>query len=134
MSHRFATRKYNVKTENMENIEISMDRLTFGGKLIVDCFIRVVFVFDESDKLLYFLFGTIFVLVCGGVGDFFDVEGEHNSNSRRGVPFFAAFVFMAEDPFEPDLRAGDDNFSGVTSFESVFIGYLIKIVGLFLSM
>lgn len=113
-----------------------MYRFTFGGKLIVDCFIRVMFVFDESDKLLNFLFDTIFVFICGGVGFFFDVEGELITNRRRGVPFFAslAFFFMADDPFEPDSRAGDAIFSGVINFESVFMGYLLKIVGLFSSM
>lgn len=85
----------------MENRDI----FTFGGKLMVDCFIRVVFVLDESDKLLNFLFGIIFVFICGDVGDFFDVEGELSPNKRRGVPFFAAlaFVLMVDDPFEPDL-------------------------------
>lgn len=137
MSHQFATfaRKYIIiKT----NEEITVDRFTFGGKLIVDCFILVVFVFDESDKLLYFLFVTIFVFTCGDVAIFFDVEGELNSKRRRrkGVPLFAAFafVFMADDSAEPDLRADDANLSGVTSFESVFMGYLLKIVGLFSSI
>lgn len=112
-----------------------MDWFTFGGKLIVDCFIRVVFAFEESDKLLNFLFGIIFVFICGGVGSFIEVEGELNWNRRRGVPFFAAlpFVFIADDPFEPDVRTGDDIFSGVTSFESVFMRYLLKMVGLFSS-